>query len=195
MGKLIKIGFFLHILIKEYKLHNSNLKYQFIFLDSTPFMPFERNRYPYIQKESREERENWLKNVLEEGKDKFHYRFLITHHPFYNAAHHGESGHKFMKKIEDLIYEYKIPSVFTAHEHNLQYLYNNNTNFFISGGGGGADYNLKTDVNLKHNKLVFGKNSFGFMALTLSKDYYDIEFIDEKGKILFYKRFLNKKYK
>lgn len=162
------------------------LQFQIIFFDSTLFIPSERMKYK-IGEESKEKRTKWLKDVLENGDGKFKWRFFIQHHPFYNAGKYGNMGNVYMKEIENLIHEYKIDSVFSGHQHSMQYLKLNDkaTNFFVNGGGC-CSYGTR----IEHNPhMKFAQVFNGFFALDVDESKYTIKMIDFNGNILFNKEF------
>jgi predicted lactoylglutathione lyase len=69
---------------KEYFL-DSGEKMQQIFIDTTFFDESGRKKLPHLAAQSKQKQLDWLKQVLEEGKEKYRWRFVYGHHVMYNS--------------------------------------------------------------------------------------------------------------
>lgn len=171
---------------KEFRLDDNN-EIQYIFLDTSPYSELERQRNPQVRGEDSKAQTQWFKGVLEAGKNRFKWRFVIGHHPFYSSGTYGDFGANNMTNIEKMLNEYKIDGYFNGHQHILQHLQTTHLghrmNYYISGAGGQTVSNHIVNQNHPHSKFVIGKIS-GFMTQSITKDEHIVRVHDASGKVL-----------
>jgi tartrate-resistant acid phosphatase type 5 len=170
---------------KEFKL--DDIEIQYIFMDTSPYSELERSRNPQVRAEDPRPQTAWLTKVLESGKARFKWRFVIGHHTFYSSGTYGDFGSKNMTNIEKLFNEYKIDGYFNGHQHILQHLQTthmgHSMNYFISGAGGQTVSNHIVVENHPYNKFVVGKTP-GFMTMEIKKDEFSVKVHDANGRQL-----------
>lgn len=166
---------------KEFVI-DEDQKIQYIFMDTSPYIPAEIHHNPAVRKENKTLQIDWMRNVLSSGT--FRWRFVIGHHPFYSSGHYGNLGHKNMTQFEDLFNEFKIDAYINGHEHILQHSQTNingiEINYFTSGAGGELGSNQIRNFNLPENKFVVGKTE-GFMGLKISRNKATAYFYGRNG--------------
>lgn len=74
----------------------------------------------------------WLKNELQDNKDKF--CIILLHHPIYSSGMHAHELNS--KELRNLIEKYKVKLVFSGHDHFYERSFHEDTYYIVTGGAG-----------------------------------------------------------
>eukprot|EP01080_Neovahlkampfia_damariscottae_P007390 gene7390-11712_t len=172
---------------KEYYL-DSGEQMQQIFIDTSFFNTDERDFHP-VMKGMKEKQLNWLKEILEEGKDIYKWRFVYGHHVIF----YHNWGVKHMKELEVLLSYYHIDAFFCGHQHLLQHLqvnyenHNSKVDYFVNGAGG-MHTNRVEYPNDEHN--IWVNSTYGFMLHFVNSKESRYDMIDSNGNLIYqYKKY------
>ncbi len=118
----------------------------------------------------------WLKSTLENSTAD--WNIVIGHHPIRTGGKHGENQ-KLIQKLKPIFDNNNVLVYFTGHDHDLQFLKDENVHHIISGGGSSTRNVKKTKYTL------FKKSSLGFVFCSISKNELHLYFVDEMAHLLY----------
>ncbi|MBN2445048.1 MAG: metallophosphoesterase [Spirochaetales bacterium] len=141
-------------------------KIEFIALDSNIIM--EGNSLADSQDE-------WLHEVL--SVSDADWKIVYAHHPLYSNGDHG-NNEEMIIALGTLLGEYNVDLFIAGHDHDLQVLKPvSGVHYFVSGAAG------KTrDTTIRENTL-YGKGTFGFMALEIKNTTIVVKVIVQDGVV------------
>ncbi|MEO7932123.1 MAG: metallophosphoesterase [Chthoniobacterales bacterium] len=112
---------------------------------------------------------------------KVPWMIVCGHHPVMSCGpHHGDSKH--LAGWSELFYKNGVDAYLAGHEHDLQYLHEENTptHWLVSGGGGQSLHPVKPDV-----KTGYANACFGFLHLALSATKMEATFVGSDAQVLY----------
>ncbi len=118
----------------------------------------------------------WLKSTLQNSTAD--WNIVIGHHPIRTGGKHGENQ-KLVQKLKPIFDNNNVLVYFTGHDHDLQFLKDENVHHIISGGGSSTRNVKKTKYTL------FKKSSLGFVFCSISKNELHLYFVDEMAHLLY----------
>ncbi|KAL0488461.1 tartrate-resistant acid phosphatase type 5 [Acrasis kona] len=155
---------------------------QFVFIDTAPL----DDRYqtnPKMNKDiSSQNQTKQLEYIKEQlrvaDNEKVVWKIVVGHHPVYSAAGHADNPY-LIESLEPILEEYGVDMYFAGHDHNLQYLTNENktTRHFVSGAGSEVRIDIVPHEMLKHDVM-----ESGFMFVSLRRDSVNVTFVDKEAK-------------
>uniref|UniRef100_A0A8C6CLY0 Tartrate-resistant acid phosphatase type 5 n=1 Tax=Moschus moschiferus TaxID=68415 RepID=A0A8C6CLY0_MOSMO len=129
----------------------------------------------------------WLKKQLAAAKED--YVLVAGHYPVWSIAEHGPT-HCLVKQLLPLLTAHKVTAYLCGHDHNLQYLQDENgLGFVLSGAGNFMDPSKKHMRKVPNGYLRFhhgAENSLGgFAYVEISPKEMSVTYIEASGKSLF----------
>ncbi|XP_059863803.1 tartrate-resistant acid phosphatase type 5 [Delphinus delphis] len=129
----------------------------------------------------------WIKKQLAAAKED--YVLVAGHYPVWSIAEHGPT-HCLVKQLLPLLTTHKVTAYLCGHDHNLQYLQDENgVGFVLSGAGNFMDPSKKHLRKVPNGYLRFhygAENSLGgFAYVEISPKEMSITYIEASGKSLF----------
>ncbi|XP_040096547.1 tartrate-resistant acid phosphatase type 5 [Oryx dammah] len=129
----------------------------------------------------------WLKKQLAAAKED--YVLVAGHYPVWSIAEHGPT-HCLVKQLLPLLTAHKVTAYLCGHDHNLQYLQDENgLGFVLSGAGNFMDPSKKHMRKVPKGYLRFhhgAENSLGgFAYVEISPKEMSVTYIEASGKSLF----------
>ncbi|KAG8523215.1 Tartrate-resistant acid phosphatase type 5 [Galemys pyrenaicus] len=130
---------------------------------------------------------SWFKKQLAEVKDD--YVLVAGHYPVWSIAEHGPT-HCLVKQLSPLLAQYKVTAYLSGHDHNLQYLQDEDgVGYVLSGAGNFMDPSTKHHRKVPNGYLRFhygDENSLGgFAYVEIDSKEMSVTYIEASGKSLF----------
>jgi acid phosphatase len=76
----------------------------------------------------------WLRGELEDAERACRAVVVVGHHPIYTGGSHGNSA-DLLVGLLPLLVQYRVDAYYAGHDHLLNHLVANGTDFVLSGGG------------------------------------------------------------
>lgn len=129
----------------------------------------------------------WIKKQLAAAKED--YVLVAGHYPVWSIAEHGPT-HCLVKQLLPLLTTHKVTAYLCGHDHNLQYLQDENgLGFVLSGAGNFMDPSKKHLRKVPNGYLRFhfgAENSLGgFAYVEITPKEMSVTYIEASGKSLF----------
>ncbi|XP_021560962.1 tartrate-resistant acid phosphatase type 5 [Mirounga angustirostris] len=129
----------------------------------------------------------WLKKQLVAAKED--YVLVAGHYPVWSIAEHGPTR-CLVKQLMPLLATYKVTAYLCGHDHNLQYLQDENgVGYVLSGAGNFMDPSKKHLRKVPNGYLRFhygAEDSLGgFAYVEISPKEMSVTYIEASGKSLF----------
>ncbi len=118
----------------------------------------------------------WLDSTLQNSTAN--WNIVIGHHPIRTGGKHGENQN-LVQKLKPIFDKNNVLVYFAGHDHDLQFLKDENVHLIISGGGSSTRNVKKTKYTL------FKKSSLGFVYCSISKNEFHLYFVDEMAHLLY----------
>ena len=151
----------------------------FVHLDTSPFVTayHKKGSTYHVEGQDPKAQLRWLESALAASHAR--WKIAVGHHPVYaSAPGHGDTK-ELIADVLPVLQKYGVQIYFCGHDHVLQHLVDGGINFFVCGGGSSyRPVNQRPDVR-------FGKDSAGFLSLTLTTGAAQAVYIDDQGKELY----------
>ena len=164
------------------KTMKNGTKVEFFVIDSSPFQTdyYDESDYSHkVKGNDTSAQKKWLEEGLKNSTAT--WKFVVGHHPLYSAG--GRKG-----KTDDMLYsfaplfdKYKVDAYFCGHEHILEFDKPTGHNFVEIISGAGSEATPVTSA--EYAKFVV--QDYGFVAATLTANSLFLQYINEKGEILY----------
>ena len=118
----------------------------------------------------------WLDEELERAR-AVPWKIVYGHHPPYSDGHHGGEA-RLQAKLAPILKKHKVDLYLCGHEHDLQHLERDGTQFVIAGGGG------KDAREVTRRQAIFAAGQNGFFELTASTGRLQWALRAADGKVL-----------
>lgn len=130
---------------------------------------------------------SWLKKQLAAAKED--YVLVAGHYPIWSIAEHGPTR-CLVKHLRPLLATYGVTAYLCGHDHNLQYLQDENgVGYVLSGAGNFMDPSVRHQRKVPNNYLRFHYGSEdslgGFTYVEISPKEMTITYVEAAGKSLF----------
>lgn len=130
---------------------------------------------------------SWLKKQLAAAKED--YILVAGHYPIWSIAEHGPTR-CLVKHLRPLLATYGVTAYLCGHDHNLQYLQDENgVGYVLSGAGNFMDPSVRHQRKVPNNYLRFHYGSEdslgGFTYVEISPKEMTITYVEAAGKSLF----------
>jgi tartrate-resistant acid phosphatase type 5 len=167
---------------QETFLLNDDTRAQFIFIDTTPLIPrYQRwpGRHRAVKSQDPEAQMAWLRNTLREPKPV--WRLVVGHHTIYSSGRRHGDTEVLQALLVPLFDHYDVDAYFGGHDHHLEHYFQPEgwTHYFISGGGAEHRWVKRRPYS------QFAAASAGFAHVVLDKNCLTIQFINDKGEVLY----------
>lgn len=161
-------------------------KIQFLFVDTNPFI----EKYKIVSDQEKEwqnsaeqlikqdwnQQLKWLESSLKNCDAD--WKIVIGHHPVLSGGWHGNAV-EINNYFKPLFEKYGVQMYICGHEHDIQYLKENNVNYFISGAGSEL-----RETN-KISQSVFAQSINSFLSAKVFKDKAIMKFVSINGDVVF----------
>ncbi|KAG8441388.1 hypothetical protein GDO86_006938 [Hymenochirus boettgeri] len=129
----------------------------------------------------------WLVEKMQSSKE--HYLLVAGHYPIWSVAEHGPT-HCLLNSVEPLLKKYKATAYLCGHEHNMQYLQDNEgIGYLLSGAGNFMENSHAHEDEVPRGYLRFFQgdpDTMGsFAYVQISPREMNITYIQSDGKCLF----------
>lgn len=130
---------------------------------------------------------SWLKKQLAAAKED--YVLVAGHYPIWSIAEHGPTR-CLVKHLRPLLVTYGVTAYLCGHDHNLQYLQDENgVGYVLSGAGNFMDPSVRHQRKVPNNYLRFHYGSEdslgGFTYVEISPKEMTVTYVEAAGKSLF----------
>uniref|UniRef100_A0A8D2DUP8 Tartrate-resistant acid phosphatase type 5 n=1 Tax=Sciurus vulgaris TaxID=55149 RepID=A0A8D2DUP8_SCIVU len=130
---------------------------------------------------------SWLKKQLAAAKED--YVLVAGHYPVWSIAEHGPTR-CLVKHLQPLLVKYGVTAYLCGHDHNLQYLQDENgVGYVLSGAGNFMDPSVRHQRKVPNGYLRFhygAEDSLGgFAYVEISPKEMTVTYIEASGKSLF----------
>jgi predicted phosphodiesterase len=98
--------------------------------------------------------------------------FVVGHHNAHICRPNGD-----MPRLSRLMESYNVSGYFFGHVHSLGYAKSANTAYILSGSGGKRQPNCNTKG--------WGSSEMGFTSITVNSTHFQIDYLNNKNKILY----------
>lgn len=161
-------------------------KIQLLFVDTNPFIEnyktiTEKNKdwqnsADQLNQQDWKQQLKWLESSLKNCDAD--WKIVIGHHPVFSGGWHGNSK-EMMEYFKPLFEKYGVQMYICGHEHDIQYLKENNVNYFVSGAGSEL-----RETN-KISQSVFAQSINAFLSVKISRDKALLKFVSLYGDSVF----------
>lgn len=130
---------------------------------------------------------SWLKKQLAAAKED--YVLVAGHYPIWSIAEHGPTR-CLVKNLKPLLATYGVTAYLCGHDHNLQYLQDENgVGYVLSGAGNFMDPSVRHQRKVPNGYLRFHYGSEdslgGFTYMEIGSKEMSITYVEASGKSLF----------
>uniref|UniRef100_A0A8Q3WKT0 Tartrate-resistant acid phosphatase type 5 n=1 Tax=Homo sapiens TaxID=9606 RepID=A0A8Q3WKT0_HUMAN len=130
---------------------------------------------------------SWLKKQLAAARED--YVLVAGHYPVWSIAEHGPT-HCLVKQLRPLLATYGVTAYLCGHDHNLQYLQDENgVGYVLSGAGNFMDPSKRHQRKVPNGYLRFHYGTEdslgGFAYVEISSKEMTVTYIEASGKSLF----------
>ncbi|XP_071953999.1 tartrate-resistant acid phosphatase type 5-like [Antedon mediterranea] len=135
-----------------------------------------------------EEQWAWIEQQLNNSQN-FEYVIVAGHFPVWSVAHHGPTE-CLVSRLQPLLNKYRVNAYFCGHDHNLQYLKEDNSTvkYFVIGSANFVDPSKSHMDSVPPNSLKFfySQPVGGFAYLTATSQNITLTFADgHEGKDIY----------
>lgn len=141
-----------------------------------------------------EDQWKWIEDRL--ASSSADYLIVAGHYPVYSIAEHGPTE-CLLKRLQPLLYKYRVNAYMSGHDHNLQhleYVQNNWTvQYFVSGSANFIEDSTKHKDSVPEDSSKFfwanvlSLGGFGYVEVTA--DEFTFTFVESNGRVLYRKEF------
>lgn len=154
------------------------------FIDTNPLIAeFYKNADygPNVKTQDSTKQKKWLEKTLSDKSPNIKWKIVVGHHPVYTGGGRTEAyDTRAVRQILQPIFDkYKVDVYLAGHEHSLQHIQKNNTNYFISGSA-----SEKTPVVLIPGSKM-AASEYGFMFFSVTTHTMTVQAINDTGKIIY----------
>lgn len=122
----------------------------------------------------------WLEKILKTSTSK--WKIVFGHYPvFSNGPHH--LSHKLQEYLVPLFMQYKVDFYVSGHDHNLQHLTKNNTNYVIAGAF--SSYTPRNPVSYEHLGSKFQASQGGYAKFKIHSKEIRLQFIGNNNRVIY----------
>lgn len=155
----------------------------FIFIDTSPLEDEYYKEASYkknILSQDTTKQLRWIDSTLQRSTAR--WKFVVGHHHVYTDGKRFSEVADLRKHLERILIRNKVDVYFCGHEHSLQHIKPETglTNYFISGAGSEV-----TPIQ-KLSNAKFAVSQSGFLAVSISNDVANFQFIDSKGSRIYF---------
>ena len=156
----------------------------FVFIDTDPIeREFRKQPYDSVKFKagSVTDQLNWLKKILSSSRAR--WKIVVGHNPLHTGGgrRHISRTRKMRAILQPLFHQYGVNLYLSGHEHHLEYLKPKGpTHYIISGAASETGH-----VGWLKRYRRFGARKRGFVTFSLNKEKLLIQFISDKGKLLY----------
>lgn len=161
-------------------------KIQLLFVDTNPFIEnyktvSEKNKEwensaEQLKKQDWKQQLKWLESSLKNCDAD--WKIVIGHHPVLSGGWHGNEK-EINNYFKPLFEKYGVQMYICGHDHDVQYLKENNVNYFVSGAGS----ELRETNTIVQS--VFAQSINAFLSAKILHDKAIMKFVSVNGDILF----------
>jgi tartrate-resistant acid phosphatase type 5 len=154
------------------------------FVDTNPLIKeFYRNpEYgPNVRTQDSTAQKKWIEEVLSDPNPNIKWKIVVGHHPMYSGGGRkdGYDTKAIRGSLKPLFDKYKVDAFLAGHEHNLQYILQDNTHHFISGSA-----SEKTPVTMLPESK-FAVSDYGFMIFSVTGQKMVMQVVNDRGEVLY----------
>lgn len=162
-------------------------KIQFLFIDTNPFI----TKYQKFDIEETELFQSSVDDLNAQGwKDQLKWiesslkncdadwKIVVGHHPVLSGGKH-KGAKELQQHLKPLFEKYGVNMYICGHDHDIQYLKENNINYLVSGAGSEL---RDTEII---DQTVFCKSINSFLSVKILRDKARIKFINVNGETAF----------
>ncbi|XP_032906696.1 tartrate-resistant acid phosphatase type 5 isoform X3 [Amblyraja radiata] len=129
----------------------------------------------------------WIQDKLKASRSDF--LIVAGHYPVWSIAEHGPTK-CLVQKLYPLLTQYRVSAYFCGHDHNLQFIQDNNgIGYVLSGAGNFMEYSTKHKHHVPEDWLKFFYADIsslgGFAYVEITPEQMIITFIEALGKSLY----------
>jgi tartrate-resistant acid phosphatase type 5 len=136
--------------------------------------------YLNLVKKFQNKQKQWFEKVLKTSTSK--WKIVFGHYPvFSNGPHQISKG--LQEYLAPLFMQYKVDFYVSGHDHNLQHLMKQNTNYVIAGGF--STYSPKNKVCYEHLGSRFQAGQGGFVKFKIQSKEVRMQFIGNNNRIIY----------
>jgi tartrate-resistant acid phosphatase type 5 len=118
----------------------------------------------------------WLERELAASRAR--WKIVIGHHPVFSGGSHPDTP-VLVTHLKPVLERYGVQAYLNGHSHALEHMVDSGVHYVTSGAGAKP----KPARPISPTRFVAGER-LGFVAVRLSSDVMEIEFIDEQGAVL-----------
>ncbi|MCX6157303.1 MAG: tartrate-resistant acid phosphatase type 5 family protein [Ignavibacteriota bacterium] len=162
-------------------------KIQFLFIDTNPFLikyqkMNEKEKELFqksvddINSQGWEQQLKWIESSLKNCDAD--WKVVIGHHPVLSGGKH-KGAKELQEHLKPLLEKYGVNMYICGHDHDIQYLKENNVNYFVSGAGS----ELYETGSIEQS--VFYQSINAFLSVKIYRDRALLKFINVNGETAF----------
>lgn len=162
-------------------------KITFLFVDTNPFilkyLKFNEKETELTQKsvddlnaQGWEQQLKWIETTLKNCDAD--WKIVVGHHPVFSGGKH-KGAKELQEHFKPLFEKYGVQMYICGHDHDIQYLKENNVNYFVSGAGSELRENHKID------QTVFNASINAFLSVKVFSAKALLKFISFNGEVIF----------
>lgn len=152
---------------------------QLLFIDTNPFilkyLKFNEKETELFQKsvddlnsQGWEQQLKWIESSLKNCDAD--WKIVVGHHPVISGGKH-KGAKELQEHLKPLFEKYGVQMYICGHDHDIQYLKENNVNYLVSGAGS----ELYDSGSIE--QTVFSKSINGFLSVKIYRDKAMVKFI------------------
>lgn len=155
---------------------------EFFVTDTSPFISsyYQESKYAaQVSTQDTKAQLAWLESKL--AGSKAQWKFVVGHHTIYSSsAKHGDSE-DMIRLFRPLLEKYGVQAYLNGHDHDMEVIKEGPVYYITSGAGSSVRGEMKPGAN----SLFANGTESGFLAVKLTPEAFDYQFIDWRGKVLF----------
>jgi len=162
-------------------------KIQFLFIDTNPFIlnylkfdeketELSQSSVDDLNKQGWEAQLKWIESSLKNCDAD--WKIVIGHHPVYSGGKH-KGAKELQQHLKPLLEKYGVQMYICGHDHDIEYLKENNVNYFVSGAGSVL---RETKVI---EQTVFSQSINAFLSVKVTHDKALLKFVTVNGDVIF----------
>ena len=155
---------------------------EFFVIDTSPFISGYYNDPKYVKSVTGQDTKAqlaWLEQKLAASTAK--WKFVVGHHTIYSSsAKHGDND-DMIRAFRPLLEKYGVQAYLNGHDHDMEVIKEGPVHYITSGAGSSVRGEMKPGAN----SLFANGAESGFLAVKLTPDRFDYQFVDWQGKVLF----------
>jgi len=166
---------------------SNGTRIQILFVDTNPFIEKYKKYNPEetelseksvddLNSQDSQEQLRWIESSLKNCEAD--WKIVVGHHPVFSGGKHKGSA-ELVKYFKPLFEKYGVQMYICGHDHDIQYLKENDVNYFVSGAGSELYDSGYTD------QTVFSKSINAFLSVRVLRDKAILKFITVSGDVIF----------